>query len=345
MILAGLDVGNNNIKCVTEQGHTHFLHALYPLRPDQIQMLTDRNELDSVYSVNSVYYAIGETAIRMGATTARYGEKRYTRDYYGILGAIALFCALSKDTRKTRVTLLSTYTPKDDIYIPNLKESIAGEWKVEYQGQSLSINISTVYTTDEPVSHFRHAIFYAGGQSLREDMRDVREGECLVLDVGGFTTGFAVAVNGKIDYSAAYSLPVGIQMALDQLAKTVRTQYKDKLFGSQTLNPGKLRNAIMTGYYDAGGKGTLDCRTLITESLNPVIYEIVNEYVSRYGGSTEYHSILIAGGGGWLIKKELSPKLDHNLIYMSGKNSDDMMLGAANGAYKTLQALQAKGKL
>lgn len=349
MILAGLDVGNNNVKCVTDQGHSHFLHSLHKLNSSQIAALDMRNDQNDsaggVYEVNGVLYAVGESAIRLGASTAKYGESRYTPDYYGVLGAIALFRSLSKDEKRARVTILSTYTPKDDIHIERIKQSITGEWHVKSGKQSLVIIVAKVFTADEPVSHFRHTIFYSGGQSLKEDTRDLRTGDCLVIDVGGYTTGFAVAVEGKIDYQAGYSLPVGIQVALDELAKTIRSKYRDELFKAQVAKADKLRNALMTGYYDAGGKGVLDCRELIESALQPVTYEIENEYVSRYGGSTNYHSLLIAGGGGWLTKKYLFPRLDHNLIFTSGKNSEDMMLGAADGGYKTLQALQAKGKL
>lgn len=349
MILAGLDVGNNNIKCVTDQGRTHFLHALHKLNPSQIESLTYRShETDTgegVYEVNGTLYAIGEDAIRYGAKTARYGESRYTDDYYGVLGAIALYRALAKDEKRQRITILCTYTPKDDIHIERIKASIKGEWHVKHKNQAQRFSVLDVLTTDEPVSHFRHTIFYAGGQSLREDVRELRVGDCLIVDIGGYTTGFAVAVGGKIDYQAGWSLPAGIQIALDELAKTVRSKYRKELLKSQYLKADKLRSAIQVGYYDAGGKGMLDCRDLIAEALNPVVYQIENEYVSRYGGSTEYHSILIAGGGGWLIREYLEPRLDHNLIFTSGKNSDDMMLGAADGGYKTLQALQARGKL
>lgn len=349
MLLAGLDVGNNNVKCVTEQGHASYLHALHKLTGAQVDALAMRNGEDEsadVFQVNGMSYAIGEAAIRMGARTARYGEKRYTADYYGVLGAIALFKALEKnDSNRHRITLLATYTPKDDVYIGRIKAAIQGEWRIQNRGQSLVINVAKVYTTDEPVAHYRHTVLYAGGQSLREDMRDLRLGDCLILDVGGFTTGFAVAIDGKIDYTAPYSLTVGIQNALDELAKTIRSKHSDRLFGAQVLNPAKLRNAIMTGYYDAGGKGALDCRDLVETALQPIAHKIEDEYTSRYGGSVNYHSVLIAGGGGWLINKHLAPRLEHNNIFLSGRDSESMMFGAADGAIKTLQALQARGKL
>lgn len=356
-ILSGLDVGNNNIKVVGDQGRTHFYHALHKLRPDQIQALESRQgqTLDStqseglgvVYTVNGEYYAVGESALKMGARSARMGENRYTQDYYGILGAIGLYrtLVLDKTNNRESVIALCTYTPKDAIYIDAIKAAITGDWEITHQKKTMKIKVSKVFTADEPVSHYRNAIFYSGGQSLRSDTAELQKGDCLIIDVGGLTTGFAIASDGKIDYTAARSLPVGMQRALDQLAQTIRKTYRDTLKGAQVLPMDKVRDALRSGTYDAGGKGTLDVRDLVTDAFSPVLYEIENTYTNEYGGSASFSSILLAGGGGWQIKKQLMPRLDHNLIFLSAKSAEAMVLGAAEGGYKTLQALNARGKL
>lgn len=349
MILAGLDVGNNNIKVITEQGRSHFMHVLHMVRNDQLRMLEEHGSgvedpYESLYCVNGVYYAVGEVAIRMGAPTPRYGEARYTRDYYGILGAIALFQALVKDTKRVAVCVFATYTPKDVIYTANLKNSIRGDWKVSHKGQTLTIHVQRVETMDEPTGHYRHAILYDGGLSPVQHTAALRQGSCLTIDFGGFTTGFTVADNGKVDYSSAQSLLHGVQGVIDQLAVEIRAQYREKLFGTQTLDPAKLREALMTEYYKAGGKGALDCRELVNEALNPLLYEVMNMY-GLYGGAASHDSILIAGAGGWLVRDKITPRLDHSTVLTSDRSSEGMLYGAAYGAYKTAQALKSRGKL
>lgn len=356
-VLAGIDVGNNNIKAVGDQGRTHFYHALHELRSDQIAALTTRSKqvvdghnsegIGGVFQVNDKYYVVGESAIKMGAGTPRMGENRYTPDYYGVLGAIALSRSIANPTGKGRETVipLCTYTPKDDIYIDNIKSAITGEWEVSHLGKTMRIVIKKVLTADEPVSHYRNAIFYSGGQSFRADTAALQKGDCLIIDIGGLTTGFAIATDGAIDYTAAYSLPVGVQRALDSLANMIRRAHRDKLKGMQVLPMDKVREAFRTGVYDAGGKGSLDVRELVANASNEILYEIENTYMNRYGGPANYNSILLAGGGGWQTRALLKPRLDHETLFLSAKTSELMVLGAAEGGYKTLQALHSRGKL
>lgn len=342
--IAGMDVGNGGIKTKTEHHSSYFPHALFQLTTSQIEGL---NEGDSdnpnIYIVNGVHYAIGAQAIRSGAGAVKYGESRYIRDYYGVLAAIGLFRALPKDGQRYSVVMAATHTPKDGIYKNDLVNAAMGMWEVQWQGKALKIRIADVKCIPEPVAHYRHATLYDGGQSLRGPER-IRRGICCVIDLGTFTTGFATAEDGLVDYTAGDTRLTGVQDAIDELSALIRSKFRRQLKGAQQLDPIRLRDAIMDGEYDARGLGVFDCAKEAEEACNIVIRDVLT-YFDAYGGSSSFDSVLIAGGGGSLMAKRLTDQLHHRNAFLTDKPGEMMVMGAGIGAYKTLQALQAKGKL
>lgn len=344
MTIAGMDVGNGGIKTKTAHHASYFPHALFEMTASQVEALNESGESNTnVYIVNGVHYSIGAQAIRNGAGAVKYGESRYIREYYGVLAAIGLFRSLPKDNQRYTVTMAATHTPKDSIYKTDLVNSAAGVWEVQWQGQMLKIRIADVKCIPEPVAHYRHATLYDGGMSYRGTER-IRRGICCVVDLGTFTTGFATAEDGLIDYTAGDTKLVGVQDAIDELAALIRSKYRRQLKGAQQLDPIRLRDAVLDGEYDARGLGIIECAREAEEACNIVIRDVLT-YFEGYGGSSAFDSVLIAGGGGSLMAKRLTEQLNHRNVFLTDKPGEMMVMGASIGAYKTLQALQAKGKL
>lgn len=340
-IIAG-DVGNANIKMKSEHGKTDFPHALFKLTGSQVADLETGGEgSPNIYRVNGVLYAIGEQAVRNGAGAAKYGEERYVPEYYGVLAAIGLFRVLPESAKD--IYYLGTHTPKDNVYKQDLIDAVKGSWVVENMGARRAFRVATVVTIDEPSAHYRHATLYDGGESYRGPER-LRRGTCAIIDIGGLTTGFASADSGRMDYTAGNTRVRGILDAIWELEKLLWQRYSKELKGQKVLSPIRLRDALMDGEYDAGGLGVLTCAKEAEEAGNIVVSDVL-AYFNDYGGASSFDSVLLAGGGGALLKARLMKHLNHRAVYASDENPDKMFMGAALGGYKILQALQSKGRL
>lgn len=338
-----LDCGNANVKITPDNGQeTVFVHALHELSAHQIEMLKySGGEAPDVFEVNGTYYSAGDQAIKDGAGAALLGEQRYTRNYYGVLAAISLHRALPANAKN--IFMFSSHTPKDKIYRAEIRESVRGDWLVSSQGVAKKFGVLEVQGYDEPTGAFRHAVFSDDGLSMR-GARNLREGACLIIDIGGFTVGLSVAENGKVDYDSSITHVGGILDVLAEFEQLIRSKYRLKLKGANALKPDRLREAFATGVYRAGGTGDLDVRDCVTNAANPLLHSI-EVYVSNYGGIAAYDSMLLAGGGTTLFEGKLRERIKHPYMYPADENRAHVQRATARGGLKTMRALEAKGKL
>lgn len=339
-----LDCGNAQIKIVTDEGEFMFPHALRQLSESDRDALHQRGELDStegVYNVGGLWYAAGEKAMRRGSNAALYGERRYVETYYGVLGAIALWHGL--DSSAKDIIFFGSHTPKDVIYKQNLIASIRKEWRVSSMGLSKTFVVREARTFDEPVGAFRHAMLSDDGRTVRGD-RWLRDGALFVIDVGGFTVSLTAADAGKVDYSSAASRMTGILQVLRDFEQLIRRRYASQLFGTNGLDPVRLRDALANGQYDARGMGVLDVRDQAEQACAPLVNDIAQFY-EEYGGAGNYNGILIAGGGGALLEKRLRDTLRHPHMTVAEMNRDRMHFGTAWGGMKIMRAAESAGKL
>lgn len=340
--IVSADVGNANIKIKSAHGKTDFPHALIELTGSQIERLQMGSELPkSTYLINGHYYAIGEQAVRSGAGAARYGAARYVPEYYGALIAIGLFRVLPHDTRN--IYLLGTHTVQDKVYKADMIEAAKQTWTVENQGIRRVFRIANMITANESDMHYRFATLADSGLSFRGSDR-IRRGSCAILDIGGLTTALSVADDGKIDHTAGDTRMRGVLDALDELGRLLRSKYSREFKQTRTLNPLRLRDALMDGEFDAGGLGILDCAVEAEEASNIVVSDLL-KFFDDWGGSASYDSVLLAGGGGALLRQRIQAGINHRNVFLTDQNIDQMFMGAAIGGFRTLQLLEAKGKL
>ncbi len=339
--LAGADIGNANIKMQTEHGKTSFAHALFAMTADQVSQLDGDDSSREIYIVNGTYYAIGEQAVRSGAGAAKYKEARYTANYYGVLVAIALFRSLPESA--DNIFLLGTHTPDDHIYKADLIEAAKRTWKVRHGGAEKVFKVVKVVTMPEPVAHYRHATLCDGGMAYTAETA-LRQGTCAILDIGGLTTALAVADKGVVDHSASDTKVRGVLHAIWELEGLIRARYRKELKGARALNPLKLREALMEGTYSAGGLGKLDVQAQADQACNMIMPDIISFY-ENWGGNAEFDTLLLAAGGGSLLRVRLKKEIKHNNVFLTDRNVAEMFMGAAKGGLKSLQALRAKGRL
>lgn len=341
--LMALDAGNAQIKVVTDQTEGYFPHALKKMSGSEVEAFSLRSDStnEQIFIVNGVYYAIGEQAMRNGSGAVLLGEARYTREYYGVLAAIAAFHGFPASTRN--IFLYGSHTPKDVIYRDDLINAVLGKWDVQCQSVKKSFNVVRAMGYDEPAGAFRHATLSEDGLS-RRGQKQLHTAETAILDVGGLTLGISIADKSMIDYSSAQSHLIGILDVLDELRRLIRSKYRAELKGGNQLPESRLRKSLETGIYQAGGLGDLNVRSEVNEACNLVLTDIL-KFFQNYGGAGSFDAVLLAGGGSVLLEKKLREHLNHAHVYVAEEDRKCMHMATARGGMKVLRALEARGKL
>lgn len=342
---AVLDSGNAQIKCLTVEAEVTFPHSLAPLSERELVNLKERINEDSndssVYCVNGLWWKVGGKALRSGAGSALYGEARYTREYYGVIVAIALFKTF--ESSKNNVYLYGSHTPKDLIYRQDLVKAASGKWEVKSGNITKTFTVVNGAGADEPNLAYRHATMASDGRTYQGDLI-LRQGEVLICDVGGFTLGISVAESGRIDYDSSHTYVTGILDVIDNVQGAIRANFRKELKGANKLDGMRLRDSLLTGTYDAGGLGLLDVGIEVQSACDLLMRDILQFY-KQYGGVATFHSILICGGGGALMEHHIRRMIDHPHIYVADACRERMHLATVQGGMKVLRVLDEAGKL
>lgn len=353
-LILALDAGNGFIKAVSSRkpfdklvdNYAVYRHALKQLTSEVVSDLESRGvleESDEFFQVNGKWYAIGESAIREGESAYKLGEARYTRDYYGILTAIALFKTAESSNR---VFVYGTHTPKDMIYRPDLINSALGSWKVKSKGETKTFKVTEARGGDEPVMAFRHAILDGETIGLFADTKKakaLRTGYNLTIDLGSFTLATVMSIDGKTDYQSARSSVGGVLEARYELEKAIRREYKKELRGANRLNPERVDEALRTGVFNAGSLGEKDVQKLAESVLNPLLTEMFT-LVNNNGGFANFDTFLLAGGGCALLEdkiKETFKKNEVEAVYLADE-AYRLQHATAYGAMKTIKIVLDK---
>lgn len=340
-----LDAGNAQIKIVTDGGEKMFPHALFRLGAFDLEQLEMRGELEhtpNVYCVNGDWYSVGVKAIRKGKGAAVYGEARYRPDYYGVLAAISMFEMLPRGSQK--VFLFGSHTPKDIVYRDDLVSAVCGHWVVESCGQAARFHVVAARGFEEPVGAYRHATLSEDGMRLAGD-RSLQLGDCLICDIGGWTTGLSLAIDGRIEYEESEThTDNGVLNIQDDFEQLVRQQYRGVLKGANQLNPMKLRSALIDGVYDAAALGMLDVKAAAEKAREPILRNVQTFY-EKFGGAAQINSILAAGGGTMLFWSVLCDLLQHPRMFIATRHINAVSFATARGGMQMMRALEARGKL
>jgi len=177
----------------------------------EFERITNRagpqNQSTDYFRINGKPYLVGDSAERQGLITQRTGTARYTRDYHGVLAAVALGRLYD---RSRDISVFGIQPPGDVQIRQDLIESVIGDWTINIKGKERLFRVSYANTFVDPAGGLMNGILTEdGGQHYQHT--DINGGRALVIDIGGYTTDWlAVNPGGEIDYSPARSIPLGI---------------------------------------------------------------------------------------------------------------------------------------
>lgn len=306
------DIGHALIKGVNDHGHTSFIHALVEIDPAEWENKKLRGMLtNEYYIVNGKRYAVGEAAeLEQPGITAREGAARYTPDYYGILGSVVLhrLHAASHDD----ITWYASHAPEYINYRREIQNSIKGNWTVEdNKGNVKKFTVRTVLFFDEPQGGAMNLILTTDGSGYRN--REMMKGRTLAIDIGGFTVNSAMLLNGKV-IELSSDTGVGVIAAINQLRESLRRKHHTKLQDISTIDPALLREALSTGYFNAGGYGMLDV-VKEAERASAGVLNSVSRVYKGYGSAAGAGFISLGGGGSGAYEKKLKEMLQHPNVF------------------------------
>jgi len=338
-----LDAGNSIIKAKTASRELQFPHGLKLLTETEWNSATRGSAVppDDYVLVNGLPYVVGSRAERYGLKrgTFQTGAARYVETYYGVFVAVALARIYERNVRN--VFLFASHSPHDAQYREDLVRAALQDWTVETGGKTYKFSVRAADTFDEPNGGVSNLMFTSDGMRLQNPA--LKDGTSLVIDIGGHTTDFLVVYpGGEVDIMSARSLPeAGINQVLDALEGELRTEHKTLFKKQNVFNPAKLREALRTGYYDAGGRGKLDCNGMADRASYGLLNDVANMY-QRFGGPTEFNYIVLTGGGGGAMEKRLQPVLDHPNV-MLADSPDEIEYANVRGGMKLFRMYESQG--
>lgn len=328
-----LDLGHSLLKGRTAKGEEITVpHALVQLSESQYLDILKSYGRDKVpadfIQVNGIAYAVGESAERYGAVTRYTGAERYRKEYIGVM-AMSLITRLYKAaTLETQI--FASHPPRHIQYADELIEAIAGRWHVNAGGREYEIRVGYVNTFDEPTGGLMNVLLTTDGTAYQRG--DLKEAKTLVIDIGGGTTDFIEVNNGEISYATVTTEPMGISQVLDRFEAAFRARYKDDTRGAMRLDPARIRQAVVSGIYQGGGRDWL-CEEEATQSRNVLLNEVLRVMQSRYGGGFNYDAVLLTGGGCGLLYKSLTENIDNQNI-ITADDVADLHLANVRGGLK-----------
>ena len=337
-----LDAGNSIIKAKIvrrEQGEIVFPHAIRQLSESEYSKILTRSQVMgksmNYFRVNGKPYAVGESAERHGIVTPRSGTARYTRDYLGVLAAVALRQLYE---RGREISIFASHPPGDVKYREDLMKSIIGEWEVETVHSQAHFRVLYVNTFDEPVGGLMNVLLTEDGQHYQYPQ--IGDGRSLVIDIGGFTTDFlAVNQGGEVDYSLARSVPLGIQSVILDFEESFRVNNLEAVKDTSVLPPERVRKAIITGVFEGGGR-KFPCDQDVEEATSLFLNRFADTYQRLAGGALSWDNIILTGGGSALLHHKLIPILRHNNVILAD-SKQNLHLANVRGGIKLWRLYEA----
>jgi hypothetical protein len=337
-----LDGGNSIIKAKSPGGEVQFRHALAELTSAEWKKIAQHAQgkpPEGYILVNGTPYAYGTMAESRGAVTRRSGAARYTKDYYGVLAAIAL--SLLHPRRGARVMAFCSHAPRDVVYADDLISAALGEYTVEAQGRTLSFVIEAATTFDEPVGGLMNVILKPNGREYART--DINGGTSLVLDIGGHTTDMlSVAPGGKVDYAVNHSELVGFQQVERAFEEALRVRYSKAFKTTNELPAGRVREAITTGVYRGGGR-EYECQEEAQQAADILLSRIANAYQDQAGGPARWDNIILTGGGSAALHDRLVDVLDHGRVVMADPDPESIHFANVRGGLKLWRLYEHAG--
>lgn len=344
MEIVTADIGNAQIKGKWNKSEEVLEHAIAELRPDEWDsaMRRSREQHDDLIMVNGVPFMVGQRADNYVIRDRLTGAARYTRDYYGVLGAILMARIFKRSVDD--VFFFGSYPPGDIQYQDDLLHSIAGEWYVLYRGEELYFNVTDGSVFEEPYGGLMNIALKSDGR-LNEQFRSLADSISLVIDIGGHTTDTVrIEKNGYVDEQSAQSINLGILRTIHGFEDNIRAN-NAKLLKGVPLSADVLREALRTGKLNLRGyAGYLDVKEEADIACNKVVNSVSRVFDNTYGGPAQFDAVILTGGGGALLESRLKKMLNHRNIILAEKRGK-MHLANVRGGDKLARLYRRNGGL
>ncbi|HLA45870.1 MAG TPA: hypothetical protein VJZ27_20650, partial [Aggregatilineales bacterium] len=232
----------------------------------------------------------------------------------------------------SEIALFGSHAPKDVAFRDRLMRAAIGKWTVDMGGMHKEFRVTYANTFDEPVGGLMNVLLTDDG--LHYQRNDVRDGDTLVIDIGGFTTDWlAVRPGGEVDYGLHESVTMGIQNVVKDFERSFRANNLDATQAIPDLPPARVREAIVTGVYRGGGR-QYPCQREVEEATNILLSQIADTYQNVAHGPLPWDTIILTGGGSALLFDRLLPILNHERVLLSERKSNENHLANVRGGMK-----------
>ena len=324
------DGGNSLIKAKTTSGEVAFPHALQEItKAEYEQILTRAGQRGPGFDylqINGKYYVVGESAERHGTLTRQTGASRYTPEYYGVLVAASLARLYQNGGE---VEVFGSHPPGDIVYRDDLMDAALQTFHVMIGDSERNFEVVWANTFDEPLGGLMNVLLTEDGTGYQRT--DINGGYALVLDIGGHTTDFlGVKPGGQVDYGLNVSVPIGITQAVKDFERSIKATHREAFKSTATLRPDRVRQALMTGEFQGGGR-TYPCEFEANEAVSALLNRIGQAYQEEAGGSANWDSIILTGGGSAMLLDRLTPMLDHDRIILAEDQKSAHMANVRGG--------------
>lgn len=318
----------------------HAIVAISEAQYDDAKARYKDNMPKDLIRVNGKCYAVGKSAESYGAIQRYTGARRYSEDYIGI-AAMATICQLYEQTN-LEVEIFASHPPTHVQYRDKLIDSIFGSneaWHIDSGTKSYTIYVEYVNAFEEATGGLMNVMLTKDGQYYQRP--ELKTSKIMAIDIGGGTSDFSEMENGQINQLNPHTEPIGINKVVSDFIKSFRGRYKEETLSTMTLDPSKVRNAIVEGVFHGGGQA-LDCQEEAAQARNTLLNEVLRAFQSNYGGAFNYDAILLTGGGSALMYDALCEAIEHNNI-MLADDLESMHLANVRGGLKLWQLMEFHG--
>lgn len=351
-----LDSGNHRVKAVCGASKIDFLHLLAPLTKAQYDRAMEsdskrKKDYLAVALADGVqYFAVGDSASSY-RVTRREGAPRYEPDYYGVLFAAVV--ARFSDTLGARNTkgqltelrreglhVIASHASRDHRFAGRLKAAMSGDWRFRCGEEDFEFSVEVDDTYEEPFGGYAKRAFVRNDHGRwTTPLTGQRVG---IIDIGGGTVGVLAVNDGEVDYGSADSAGQGVNLAVDRLKDTLKSEFPDFFGQASDIPMSVLQEAIRTGDYRGGGR-KWSVREAVDESLFPLLNEVRTLWQTRLNSGLALDFVLLTGGGSVLLGEEVQKAIGfppESVIYATS-SLDQMQFANVEGAKSYFDLLEA----
>lgn len=294
--LVSVDIGSVDVKA-----HSSTATVTFPsiVAPEQGGIRFEG--LGSDYftiELNGERLALGRTAYSLGhIQISDMGRARVQGDTYRRLAAGAFASVLGRSTPISLIASLPIrfYMGKTE----DLKESLAGDYRIEYEGRSLrfKLDYDDVHIIPEGFGSLCSLILNPMGQVINGELADMRVG---IVDIGGRTTDMLMF--DSLELQPALSTGMN-KSGLSIIWQVLDNQIEEYYGRSLTLI--ELDEALHTGYF-RNGPDRIDIRSEITVAAETLASSIIASINSLWDDGNAVEQIVLTGGGAPFIAPFMS---------------------------------------